>query len=93
MSEYGPNGRLGDPPDGPIVCEECGEGPESQLLSVSAGEAVDALLCPECRGYLCSPQDLMDENDEEGLRAMKSSVDYALFEIRQRRERAKVVKP
>lgn len=92
MSEYGPNGRLGDPPDGPIVCEECSEGPESALLSVSAGEAVPALLCPECRGYLCSPQDLMDLNDENGLRAMKSSVEYALFEIRQRRERAKVVK-
>ena len=36
---------------------------------------------------------LMDENDEEGLSAMKSSVEYALFEIRQRRERAKVEKP
>lgn len=89
MSEYGKNGRLGEPDEGPIVCEECGEGPERALLTVSAGEAVPALLCPECRGYLCSPQDLADVDDLAGLKAMRESVSYAIFELEQREKRAK----
>lgn len=86
-SEYGKNGRLGQPDEYPVVCDECGEGPESVLLSVSVGEAVPALLCPECRSYLCTTQELMDLNDKAGLLAMKASVSYALFEIEQREKR------
>lgn len=89
MSEYGKNGRLGQPDEYPVVCEECGEGPESRLLSVVVGEGVPALLCPDCRGHLCSPQDLMDLNDKAGLLAMKESLSYALFEIEQREKRMK----
>lgn len=89
MNEYGKNGRLGQPDEYPAVCEECSEGPESTLLSASVGEGVPALLCPECRGYLCSPQDLADLNDKAGLFAMKESLSYALFEIEQREKRMK----
>lgn len=85
MSEYGPNGRLGDPPDQtPTKCEECSE-PEVLLDVHVDGEY--AHLCPDCRGYLCSPQELTDLNDLAGLQAMKASVEYGIFEINQRQRK------
>lgn len=89
MSEYGKNGRLGQPDEHPVVCEECGEGLESVLLDVAVAEVGNMFLCPDCRGHLCSPQDLTDLNDKAGLLAMKESLSYALFEIEQREKRMK----